>query len=94
MTTKSRQCTVCGETHLLRPNGLMSIHYTASGERCEEPEARRHREREAQRADPEHRREVARREGRARRGVRCRTRRESVGRHLGAPTGRSTRPAM
>lgn len=32
-----RDCRVCGESHALRQDGLMSIHTTADGLRCEEP---------------------------------------------------------
>lgn len=39
---KSRECIECGEDHLLRADGRMSIHITADGARCEEPEPPRH----------------------------------------------------
>jgi hypothetical protein len=37
---KSRECVVCHESHVLRPDGRMSIHQNARGERCEEPDTR------------------------------------------------------
>lgn len=56
MMLKFRDCTQCGESHALRPNGQMSIHQTAAGDRCEEPlpreeqkKARRRRQRDAER---------------------------------------------
>lgn len=33
-----RNCSVCGESHALQRSGAMSIHTSASGERCSEPE--------------------------------------------------------
>ena len=37
MALEFRLCKVCDERHAVRSNGLMSIHSTAAGERCEEP---------------------------------------------------------
>lgn len=41
MALQFRTCRMCGESHALRRDGLMSIHETVDGERCTEPEPQR-----------------------------------------------------
>lgn len=66
MALTLRDCRECGESHALRPDGRMSIHTTARGERCTEPDVpaaprsderprqpRRQREPERGEIDPE-----------------------------------------
>lgn len=39
MALTFRDCRECGESHALRSDGRMSVHSTATGTRCTEPEA-------------------------------------------------------